>query len=309
MAVQTTPYQTAQDALNIAITASNDGGGPNGMQGNVLNITSNPQVLPTFQNMWLYLQQRLISCGCDEFTQTQPVFNLAASANPNPRVNMILTFNGYFNGVTWSGPNVTAPLWSSGTTYTQGMTVTFGNAYYVALPNAGTNLNQEPDTATTFWAPFNNIGPCLPVNLVKPLYIKESQAGNNYWVPMIQAPNDLQRWQKTQRFGTWIFENDRLTLPACSQANDLDIQYLGMKPPIASWDSPLMVRNAARALAFLSLSDLAGGRGGEMADRYKNQAEEAINQILNGTVRKMAYSSFVRQPFRSPRNGGRRSAL
>jgi hypothetical protein len=310
MAVQTTPYQTAQDALNIAITASNDGNGPNGMAGNVLNPTSNPQVLPSFQNNWVYLQQRLISCGVDTFTKTQPVFNLGASMNNNPRVNMQLTYNGYFNGVVWTGPNITAPAWDSSVTYMQGMTVTFGDAYYVALPNSGTNLNQEPDTATIFWAPFSNIGPCLPADLVKPLEISESPAGQNYWVPMVQAPDSLNNtWNVQQRFGRWIFEHDRLVLPACSRANDILIKYLAMAPPISSWNSPLMVQGCARALAFLVLYDLSGGRGGEMAESYKAKAEEAINQILNQTVRKMAYSSFVRRPFRSPRNGGRRSGL
>jgi hypothetical protein len=307
LSVQTTPYQTAQDALNIAILASNDGGGPLGMAGNVLNPTNNPQVLPAFQENWVYLQQRLISCGVDTFTKTEPVFRLGASMNGNPRVNMLLTYNGYFNGVVWTGPNVTAPLWSSTVTYTQQMTVTYGNTYYVALPNNGTNLNREPDTATTFWAPFNNIGPCLPPDLVKPLEIQESQAGNNYWVPMKQNPDSLTSDNLQTRFGRWIFENDKLILPPCSQANDLLIKYLAMAPPIIGWNSPLMVRDCARALAFLVLVDLAGGRGGPMADSYKAKAEEAINQILNQTVRKMAYSSFQRMPFRSPRNGGRRS--
>jgi len=309
MPVQTTPYQTAQDALNIAIEASNDGGGPSGMTGNVLNVTSNAQVLPTFQDNWIYLQDRLISCGCDEFNYTKPVYNLGASASLNPSVNMELTYNGYFNGVVWTGPNITAPLWDSGTTYTQQMTVTFGNTYYVALPNSSTNLNQEPDTATTFWAPFNNIGPCLPANLTKPLEVWERQAGNNFWVPMVQAPDSFNRFTLTERFGTWIFEDDRMILPPCSQANDIKIKFLGRKPPIITWNSPIMVGGAARALAFLALTDLAGGRGGPMADSYKNKAEEAINQILNRTVRKMAYSSFVRLPFRGTRNRGRRSGV
>jgi hypothetical protein len=309
MALQTSPYQTAQDALNIAIIESNDGGGPNGMEGNVLNPNSNPQVLPAFQENWLYLQDRLISRGCDEFTQTQAVFGLTASMNPNPRVKMKLTPNGYFNGVVWAGPTVTAPAWNSGTTYTQGMTVTFGDQYYVALPNADTNLNQEPDSATTFWAPFNNIGPCLPANLVKPLYIKESPAGQNFWVPMEQAPNDLQTNNKVQRFGQWIYETNTLILPASTSNNDLEIQYIGMRPSITTWNSPLMVRGCARALAFLVLNSMSNGRGGNQAGTYESQAEKAMDQIVNRTVRKMAYSSFARIPFRGPRNRGRRSGL
>lgn len=306
MPTPTTPYQTALDSLNIAITASNDGGGPLGMAGNVLNTTSNPQVLPSFQNNWIYLQERLISCGCDEMTQTETVFGLGPAATNLVGIPMTLTYSGYFNGVVWTGPSITAPLWNSGTTYTQGMTTTYGSAYYVALPNAATNLNEEPDTATTFWAPFNNIGPCLPSNLVKPLECWSQSPTLNTWVPMVQNPDSLTVWNRQSRFDRWIFENDKLLLPPCTMTQNLKIKYVGMKPPIAGWGSPLLVRNAARALAFLVLFDLSGGRGGAMAADYKNKAEEAINQILNGTVRKMAYSSFQRARFRG-RGNGRRS--
>jgi hypothetical protein len=308
MPTATTPYQTAQDALNLAIFASNDGNGPNGMEGNVLNPEGNPEVFPAFQEMWVYLQQRLISSGCDEMTTTEVVFNLPASMSSNPGIPMILTYNGYFNGVVWTGPNVTAPLWASGTTYTQGQTVTFNNIYYVALPSNATNLNQEPDTATTFWAPFNNLGPTLPANLVKPLECWSQSPANNMWVQMKQNPDSITVFNLQQRFDRWIFENDRMYLPPCTQAQNLKIKFLGIKPPIAGWDSPLMVRNCAHALAYLVLNELSGARGGGVD--YKGKAEEAISQILNGTVRKMAYSSFVRAPFRGrSRGAGNRSGF
>jgi hypothetical protein len=76
-----------------------------------------------------------------------------------------------------------------------------------------------------------------------------------------------------------------------------------MKPPIISWDSPIMVVGGARALAFLSLVDLSGGRGGPMADSYKQKAEEAISQIVNQTVRKMSYAMYEPIPFRTSRRG------
>src|SRR5271170_3545281 len=158
MPTLTTPYDTAQIALNDAIIFANDGGGPAGMNGNVLNPSTNPTVLPAFQERWRYLQHRLISAGVDTFTKDQVVFALPQSATSNPRINMILTYNGFFDGQVWHGPNITAPQWSNAATYTQGMTVSFNNTYYVALPSNATNQNQEPDTATSFWQPFTNLG-------------------------------------------------------------------------------------------------------------------------------------------------------
>ena len=48
-------------------------------------LKANPEVFPAFQNMWVYLQQRLISSGCDEMTTTEVVFNLPASMSTNSR--------------------------------------------------------------------------------------------------------------------------------------------------------------------------------------------------------------------------------
>jgi hypothetical protein len=87
--------------------------------------------------------------------------------------------------------------------------------------------------------------------------------------------------------------------------NDILLTYLAMAPPIATLQSPLMVPGVARALGLQVLYVLSGGRGGPMADTYKVWAEEAINQILNQTVRKQAYSNFERPPYRGGRRGRR----
>lgn len=42
--------------------------------------------------------------------------------------------------------------WVATTTYTGGQMVTYSGAVYVALNNANANLNQTPNTATTFWS-------------------------------------------------------------------------------------------------------------------------------------------------------------
>ena len=55
--------------------------------------------------------------------------------------------------------------WVSTTTYTGGQMVSYNGGVYVALNNANANLNQPPNTATTFWqvtsvesAPSNTAG-------------------------------------------------------------------------------------------------------------------------------------------------------
>lgn len=311
MPVGTTPYPTAQDSLNVAILASNDGSGPNGMEGNVLNPETNPQVLPAFFTQWRYLQDRLISGGVDTFAKTQVVANLPQTATSDPKVLMVLTYNGYFDGQVWHGPNITAPSWDIDATYTQGMTVTFNNIYYVALPNSTANTGMEPDISGQFWQPFNQLGPTLPIDLVKPLELWEcSSSGGTRWIPMTQAPDSITPSVIQPRFGSWSGTYDRIFLPGASQYNNLLIKYLPRLPDIVTFETPLMVIGSERALAYLVLEQLSGARGGPMAAQYHEQAEWHISQILNQTVRKQAYAQFVRKPFRSRNRGyGSRSGL
>ena len=348
------PYDTAQTALTDAIIFSNDAGGPNGLSGNILNPATNPAVLPAFQERYRYLQQRLISCGVDTFTKEAVIFALPPTASSNPRVRMLLTYNGYWNGQEWIGPNITAPAyaggttyaagqtvvsvgiyyislvnsntgntpatsptfwqaftnvnlsaptWSAVTTYTQGQTVEYGGNYWVAQPNAGTNLAIEPDTSSLYWAPFSAIGPCLPTDLIKPLELWECQTGSNGWVPMKQQPDCITANLIQPRFQQWVFSNEKLVLPGASFTNDIRMKYVAVAPDIVTFDSIIYPRQCSTALALLVLDQLSGARGGPMSTTFKARAEEAISQIVNQTVRKQAYSSIVRRPYKS-RLGG-----
>lgn len=308
----TSPYDTANDALTDAIIFANDAGSPNGISGNLLNPGTNPAVLPALKERYRYLQQRLISSGVDTFTKEAVVYNLTQTQSSNPRVRMFLTYNGYWDGAVWAGPNISAPGWSSGTTYTQGMTVSYGSSYYVAQPNAGTNLDKEPDSNPTFWAVFSVIGPALPADLLKPLELWEVQSGTQTggWVPMKQVPDAINVSLIQPRFQQWGFASDRIILPGASFTNDLRIKYLAVAPDITTLETVIYPRACSTALALLLLDQLSMSRGGPMAALFKSRAEEAISQIINQTVRKQAYAQFVRAPYRGRENfRGRRSGV
>ena len=246
----TSPYSTAQDALDIAIVAANDGGGPAGMDGNILNPDTNPQVLPAFIGRWVYLQQRLISESVDTFTADCVVKGLTPGTNLDPKVPVTLSWSGYWDG---------------------------------------TSLNDAI---------------VLPTNLVKPLEVWECQDSNASWATMRQAPDEINAGGAMgSRQGVWMFEHDLLIMPGCNNLTDLKLKFLAMAPAITSFASPLMVRGCESALAYLVLYELSGGRGGSMATMYKTKSEEAINQIINQTVRKQAYTSFARKPFHARRRG------
>ena len=221
------------------------------------------------------------------------VLNVASTLNQEPSLNL-----GIWTQFTPGTTNAAA--WSPITTYTQGQQVAYKNSYYVAQPNAAANLNQEPDSSPLFWTEFAVPGPALPADLIKPLELWEVQYGTNNggWVPMKQAPDSLNPNLIQPRFRQWVFSHDRIVLPGASYTNNLRIRYLAQAPDITSLNTIIYPRGVSTALAFLTLDMIAGARGGPMAQIFKQRGEEAINQLINQTSRKMAYSQFVRAPFR-----------
>ena len=147
------PYDTAQTALTDAIIFANDAGSPNGLSGNLLNATTNPAILPALMERYRYLQQRLISSGVDTFSKEAVIYGLGPTATSNPQIKMLLTYNGYWNGLVWVGPYVSAPTWSSAVTYTFGQTVVYSSVYYI-MNGAASSLDQEPDLNIGIWNIF-----------------------------------------------------------------------------------------------------------------------------------------------------------
>jgi hypothetical protein len=195
---------------------------------------------------------------------------------------------------------LTVAAWSSGTTYTQGQQVSYGNSYYTAQPNSTANTNKVPDQSPLFWARFAVPGAALPADLIKPLECWEVQYGTitGGWIPMQQVPDALNPSLIQPRFRQWGFANDELILPGASYNNNLRIKYIAAAPDITTLDTYIYPRGVSTALALLLLDQLSGARGGPMAQIFKERAEEAISQIINQTVRKQAYAQFVRRPYR-----------
>lgn len=254
-------------------------------------VWSGPYVTaPTWSSTVTYTAGQTVQ---DPHDSNYYVCNATSSLNQEPYANLGIW-------TEFSSGNISAVAWSSSTTYTQGQQVTYGNSYYVAQPNSGTNLDKTPDQSPLFWAPFSVPGPALPADLIKPLELWEVQYGTitGGWVPMKQAPDSINPSIIQPRFRQWSFSHDRIILPGASYTNNLRIRYLAQAPDITSLNTIIYPRGVSTALAFLTLDMLAGARGGPMAQIFKQRGEEAINQLINQTSRKMAYSQFVRRPYR-----------
>jgi len=254
-------------------------------------VWSGPYVTaPTWSAVTIYTVGQTVQ---DSHDSNYYVLNAASSLNQEPYKNLGIW-------TQFSPGTITVAAWSATTTYTQGQQVAYKNSYYVAQPNASANLNMIPDQSPLFWAEFAVPGPALPADLIKPLELWEVQYGTitGGWVPLKQAPDSLNPSIIQPRFRQWIFSHDRIVLPGASYTNNLRIRYLAQAPDITSLNTIIYPRGVSTALAFLTLDMLAGARGGPMAQVFKQRGEEAINQLINQTSRKMAYSQFVRRPYR-----------
>jgi hypothetical protein len=152
-----------------------------------------------------------------------------------------------------------------------------------------------------------NIDPniTLPLDMVKPLELWECITGQQSWVPMKQAADNIASRPTTGRFRIWDFQNDILILPGSSQTNDLKIKYLGSFPDLTGVNSVIYILRSQTFLACQLVSEVAEMLGGiEMAATFHQRAVEAKARISNRTARKESYGSYNRTPFRGRR--GRR---
>lgn len=102
-----TPYDTAESILNTARSISADAATSNGLAGDIL-ADSQPYVFPLLAKCYRDLQDDLISKGVETFSKYGFIYGVSPTQATNPRVNVTISYQGYFNGQTVV-PNVTLP--------------------------------------------------------------------------------------------------------------------------------------------------------------------------------------------------------
>jgi hypothetical protein len=302
------PYPTVENCLSAARVLANDMA--NSVLGNAL-ADNQPYVLPLADLAHKTLRKMLTARGVNTYSKYGYALGLVASTTQDPTVQMQLTYSGYFDGTMWHGPTVSAPQWSSLTTYTQGMVVTYNGLYYYALPNAGTNLDMEPDTNPAFWQPTQSIGPALPPDMTEPLELWEratitTGVNSNKWNQMKQASDSLSTYALVGTFRVWDWQTDTLYLPPATQENDLKFKYLRATPRLTSFQQQVPLSDCELAMGALICVMYSMGRGGQEAAGFQAVAEAQVGLLAMPTERKEQYASYNRRPFRGTRAGQRR---
>jgi hypothetical protein len=306
--VSSAPYPTVENCLSAARVLANDMA--NSVLGNAL-ADNQPYVLPLADLAHKTLRKMLTARGVNTYSGYGYALGLVPSATQDPTVQMQLTYQGYFDGVMWHGPTVSAPLWNSGTTYTQGMVVTYSGQYYLALPNSGVNLDQEPDISPAFWGSVQSVGPTLPPDMTEPLEVWEratitNGTNTNKWNEMTQASDSISTRSLVAAFRIWDWQSDILYLPPATQENDLKFKYLKATPRLTNFNQQVPMNDCEMAMGALICVMYSMGRGGEEAAAFQAVAETQVGLLAMPTARKEQYASYNRRPFRGTRASRRR---
>lgn len=301
--VSNAPYPTVENCLSAARVLANDMA--NSVLGNAL-ADNQPYVLPLADLAHKTLRKMLTQRGVNTYSKYGYAYGLVPSATQDPTVQMELTYTGYFDGVMWHGPTVSAPQWNSATTYTQGMLVNYSGLYYLAQPNAGTNLDMQPNLTPSFWTQVTSIGPTLPPDMTEPLEIWERATVTNgvntgKWNPMKQASDSISTYSLVAAFRVWDWESDILYLPPATQENDLKFKYLKATPRLTDFAQQVPMNDCEMAMGALICVMYSMGRGGAEAAAFQAVAEQQVGLLAMPTERKEQYAAYNRKPFRGTR--------
>jgi hypothetical protein len=305
--VLSSPFPQVEDCLIAARAICNDMS--QSVLGNLLS-DNQPFVVPYADLCHKTLRKMLTREGVNAYTAYGYATGLTPVATPDPTTQVQLTYQGYYDGVAWHGPSVSAPTWSNAITYLQGQLVTYSGLFYIALANSGTNLNMEPDLNPTFWAFFTAQGPILPSNFLEPLEVWEratvSGINSSAWVPMKQASDSISTRSQTGKFRIWDWQSSILYLPGATQENDLKFKYLMATPRLTSVNSIIPIVDCDMAMGALIAAMLSSGRGGAEAAAFDARAEREVTLLATPTAIKEEYAAHNRIPFRTTRAGRRR---
>lgn len=100
---QTTPYDTAEDVLQLARTMCNDAA--LSIAGDILS-DSQPYTFVMLEGCYEYLQDRLMAAGVNSCCEYAIITGLLAVASTDPTTQVQLSYTGYFDGVANHNPPV-----------------------------------------------------------------------------------------------------------------------------------------------------------------------------------------------------------
>ncbi len=152
---------------------------------------------------------------------------------------------------------------------------------------------------------FNGGGvPTLPDNLIEPLQLWESLAGQTQFFPMTKRdflPHDLEG-VPTNYLVYWVWENQTVKFMPSNSNIDVKIDYMAqIFTPVTNENSAINVMNAATFLEYRTAGLMAEfiERNKPSADAFNGYAEMGLNRVTSIGSKSKQRIQTRRRPFRA----------
>lgn len=140
--------------------------------------------------------------------------------------------------------------------------------------------------------------PQLPWDMMMPLRLRERESGTfNYFSPMYPVNDGLPSVVQTPNLRYWDWQTDKIYMPGATQINDVELRYLAYQPDLLDGTSPVLVLRCAQPLAYLTAFEFARSRGSALADTFKAQAMEMLDEMIDRTAKRTNRGNHRRMPY------------
>jgi len=144
----------------------------------------------------------------------------------------------------------------------------------------------------------NHTSPVLPPDMIVPLRLWERWSGTTNRFVEMQACNDgLPSEPQTSYLRYWEFRDDGLYMIGATQAIDMRLRYAAYLPQLTDASSTVLIRRATNALAYLTAAQFSAARGSPLADTFRQQGMEFVEQIVEYTIREKQRQNHRRVPY------------
>jgi hypothetical protein len=149
----------------------------------------------------------------------------------------------------------------------------------------------------------------LPTDLLVPMKLWERAAGSGEeFVEMtdLTAHGGLPSRPQGAALGCWEWRGDGIYLCGALVDSEVRIRYQKAYPDLSDAQSPILVRGAQDAIAYLAAAMAAMSRGSPLAAQWTAAGDDALEDLLAAAARREQQSMRRRRPFSSRRGFARR---
>lgn len=146
--------------------------------------------------------------------------------------------------------------------------------------------------------------PLLPPDLIVPLKIWQRQTNSAQEFFLVPPAKDgLSSYQPASVFQAWEWRQGAIYMVGCTQTQDLRIRYeqslLDLTTSANFSQQTIFIPQSRRALGLLTAKYYGFARGSPQVPMVQQWAEDAMNQIINRSIRKDVRNSIRPRGFRS----------